>query len=119
MNSRTVFCPSCGRTVQLEMTAVPLHGGHATLPDSPEAICLEFGDRCAAGACPVLRVRREVAAVRLARSGRRPDRFRRVVAVCQACDRRAEMTVVDADHAVCTLCGVTNRTAGDGAGAGA
>lgn len=53
MQKRTVFCPSCGRSVVHVATDAPLHGeSQATLPDV-QTICLDSGGQCADGNCPV------------------------------------------------------------------
>ncbi len=48
-----------------------------------------------------------VMGVRLARSGLR-DRWRTVTAQCEGCGQVSELTVVDREHAYCTICGSTN-----------
>ncbi|HUG39578.1 MAG TPA: hypothetical protein VMM12_03780 [Longimicrobiales bacterium] len=106
--TRKTFCPRCNRDVTVAITAAPLHGGHATLPDAGEVVCLDFGAQCAGPLCAAFALPRVVMGVRLARSGLRPERLPHVNAVCDGCAHLVRMEVVDENHAHCPECGTVN-----------
>ena len=93
------------------MTPMPLHGGQGTLPDAPDVVCLDFGERCTGQFCPMFGLPRMMMGVRLARSELRPDGWTTVEAYCEGCERVTEMEVVDGTHAFCPVCHTTNRFA--------
>lgn len=65
MNTRTVFCPSCRRSVDVVDTDRPLHGeSQATLADV-ETVCLQAGGECVDASCPVTGLSAVVMRVRL------------------------------------------------------
>ncbi|MDT8368553.1 MAG: hypothetical protein RQ745_05060 [Longimicrobiales bacterium] len=107
MEISTVYCPGCNHKVRLTIT--PDHRtGHANLPDGGEVVCLDFGEGCSEGACPLTGRPGLVMGVRLVRS-HLPHEGRLLVARCDACGEVAEMEVLDATHAVCSLCENTNE----------
>ena len=111
MEERKMFCAQCQQDVTVTLTPQPLHGGHATLPDGGKLVCLDFGPKCADRRCAISALPREVMAVRLARSGLRPERLQHVRAVCEGCEELVELAVIDGSHAVCPECDVVNRWA--------
>lgn len=112
------YCPGCNRTIHL-VTTGEHRDGQATLPDGADLVCLDFGQGCTEGRCPVTGAMGIVMGVRLARSHLDDDAFETVRAKCQACGGFAELEVLDGDYAFCPLCETTSRWAmlelGDGA----
>lgn len=104
-------CPACKGVVRITSTALPVHGGHANLPDPGQLVCLDFGEHCQnMPDCAVTGLPRMVMAVRLARSGLRPvDEWETVTGRCIGCAQVTDMEILDQDHALCPLCGTTNR----------
>ncbi len=110
MEAKQIYCPGCDRLVSITVTPGPAHGGHANLPDGPELVCLDFGEGCSEGSCPIAGVAPIVMAVRLARSGlREADQWERVVAFCEGCAEPRDMEVLDGSHAYCEVCGSTRE----------
>lgn len=104
MESRTVFCPKCNHDVAVTVTPQPLHGGHATLPDAGEMVCLDFGRRCTGAVCALSAMPRVVMGVRLARSGLRPEQLETVRALCESCETVQSLEIIDETHAHCPAC---------------
>jgi predicted RNA-binding Zn-ribbon protein involved in translation (DUF1610 family) len=111
MSIRPMHCPACDGQVRVTDTPTPLHGGQPTLPDSPQLVCLDFGEQCAGrDVCPLAGLPRMVMAVRLARSGLRPhEEWQTVRMPCSGCGQTLELEVLDDDYAYCPACGTTNR----------
>lgn len=108
MDVEQVYCPGCNHRIRL--TRTPEHrDGQASLPDGAEPVCLDFGDGCSDGCCPVTGKAGVVMGVRLARSHLREEPWRTVTARCDGCGRVADLEIVDRSYAVCPECGTTNR----------
>ena len=103
-----VFCPTCRHAVRVTTTEGH-HDGQATLPDGQQLVCLDFGEGCCEGACPLSGTSGVVMGVRLARSHLRDEAFRRVTTWCEGCQSAREMEVLDGQYAFCPDCGTTNR----------
>jgi hypothetical protein len=109
MENRTMYCPKCDHNVTVTLSPPPLHDGHASLPDSGEMVCLDFGPQCTSGkSCAVSALPAAVMGVRLARSGLRPDQLERVQALCEGCERVQQLEIVDETHALCPACDTVN-----------
>ncbi len=107
LETRTVFCPGCNHKVRLTFT--PEHGhAQANLPDGAQVVCLDFGEGCSEGVCPLTGRPGLVMGVRLARS-HLPHEWTTLHGRCDACGAFTELEVVDATHAVCPVCDATNR----------
>ena len=104
---RKTFCSHCDKDVEVAVTPGVHRSGHATLGDPGELVCLDFGDVCDGGICPLAKLRPVVMAVRLARSGLREE-WTTVRAACEGCGQVSDLKVLDQDHAFCDLCGSTN-----------
>ncbi|HEX9886297.1 MAG TPA: hypothetical protein VGA70_07400 [Longimicrobiales bacterium] len=105
----TVFCPGCAHKVRLTVSEAPPHDGQANLPDGAEFVCLDFGEACTEGACPLTGSPGIVMGVRLARSHLNDGRFKTMTATCQACGNVTELEVLDSDYVFCTVCETTSR----------
>jgi len=107
MDTTTVFCPGCNHKVKLTVTAEHGHA-QANVPDGSQVVCLDFGEGCTEGPCPLTGRPGIVMGVRLARS-HLPHEWKTVHARCEGCSQVAELEVLDAEYAVCPLCETTNR----------
>jgi Zn finger protein HypA/HybF involved in hydrogenase expression len=107
MKLSTVYCPGCNHKVRLTMTQEH-RAGQASLPDGGDVVCLDFGEGCSEGSCPLTGRPGLVMGVRLAKS-HLPHEARTLVAHCDACGDVAEMEVLDRTHAVCSICESTNE----------
>jgi hypothetical protein len=106
MDTQMVFCGACGREVRILETPGPTHEGRAPLHDA-ETVCLDAAG-CTAR-CPVTGASGRVMALRLARSGERPDPVPTARARCDGCDQVSQMEVVDRYTLLCPLCGTANE----------
>ena len=104
---RTTYCSHCEKKVEVTVTPEAPRRGQATLGNPGELVCLDFGDECDGGICPLAQLRPVVMAVRLARSGLR-EKWTTVRAACEGCGQVSDMKVLDREHAFCDLCGTTN-----------
>lgn len=107
METQHVYCPGCNHKVKLVVTDAHLHG-HANLPEGAQMVCLDFGEGCSEGTCPLTGRPGVVMGVRLARSHLNDDAFRVVHGECASCGMLTELEMVDEEHAVCSLCDSTN-----------
>lgn len=106
-STTTAYCPGCNHKVRLALT--PAHGhAHANLPDGAQVLCLDFGEGCSEGTCPLTGRPGIVMGVRLARSHLEHE-WRTIHARCEACGAVAELEILDSRHAVCPQCDATNR----------
>lgn len=100
-------CPArCGE-VRLTWTPAPSHDGHANLHDG-ELVCLDCGEACPRGTCPLTGHTHPVMALRLALSGQGEKVFTARMA-CGGCGGVTEMQMVDRTTLLCPLCGTINR----------
>ncbi len=107
MDISRVYCPGCNHQVRLTVTTEH-RTGHANLPEGGDVVCLDFGEGCSEGACPLTGRPGLVMGVRLAKS-HLPHDARSLTARCDACGMVAPMEVVDSNHAICSLCESTNE----------
>lgn len=107
METRHVYCPGCNHKVRLVVTRGHLEG-QANLPPGAEVVCLDFGEGCSEGVCPLTSRPGVVMGVRLARSHLRDEAFRTVHGECASCGQLTALEMVDDEHAVCPLCNSTN-----------
>ena len=107
MERHMVYCTAVRREVQVGISPDPTHEGQAPLHDA-EVVCLEAGD-CCFGRCPVTGELSRVMALRLAKSGERPDPVPTARLRCTGCGEEAELELVDRSTLLCPLCGTVNR----------
>jgi hypothetical protein len=108
MNTHIAFCSACDHDVRVAITDAPVYSDQAPL-EGGEVVCLDFGDRCTGSMCPMFGLPRILMAVRLARSGLRPDAFRTLRGPCQECGTVGDLKVLDASIAYCEACGSRSR----------
>jgi hypothetical protein len=108
MREVTMYCSARDQDVRIIVTDEPLHEGQAPVLD-PEIICLELGERCTGRLCPVCAIAADAMDARLAKSGLRPDTYRKVHGACDACDRDTDLVVSSGGYLSCTECGATRK----------
>lgn len=108
MLQQTAYCSACDQDVRVVVTDPPVHADQAPI-EGGEVVCLDFGERCTGSMCPMFGLPRMLMAVRLARSGLRPDAFRTVKAPCQDCGEVVDLQVLDGSYTHCPACGSRNR----------
>ena len=79
MKEMSIYCSARDQDVRIVMTDDPVHDAQATVFDS-EIVCLEIGEKCTGGMCPLCAIPAEAMDARLAKSGLRPE-IRRVLGV--------------------------------------
>jgi Zn finger protein HypA/HybF involved in hydrogenase expression len=102
----TAYCPGCNHQVRLTVTTPHGHA-QANLPDGSQVVCLDFGEGCSEGTCPLTGRPGIVMGVRLARA-HVDHEWKTVKAQCEGCGFVAELEVLDARYAICPLCDTTN-----------
>lgn len=107
MDQRLVYCPGCNHKVRLVITEGH-PDGQANLPEGAQVVCLDFGEGCSEGSCPVTGRPGVIMGVRLAKTHLNDDAFRVVHGECASCGLLASLEMVDEEHAVCPLCSSTN-----------
>ncbi|MDA1080899.1 MAG: hypothetical protein O2973_04345 [Gemmatimonadetes bacterium] len=107
MDTRKVYCSECDREVSLAFTDPPTNpGGQASLSDG-DLVCLEMNERCHGHVCPVCRISPEALAVRIAKSGLRPDQHATLHAMCDGCQRETDLMMTRGGYVTCPECGAT------------
>lgn len=107
MSEQFVYCPGCNHKVRLVLTEAHVHG-HANLPEGAQLVCLDFGEGCSEGACPLTGRPGVVMGMRLARSHLNDEAFRTIHGECGSCGQLVELEMLDGEHAVCPVCEATN-----------
>lgn len=110
MQTLTVYCSARDQNVRVVLTDDPTHDGQAPLMDS-ELICLEIGEACTGGLCPLCAQPVAAMDARLVRSGLDGVPHRRARAYCDGCDRDTEVVLSVGGYATCADCGRTRRWA--------
>ena len=108
MKEMSIYCGARDQDVRIVLTDDPVHDAQATVFDS-EIICLEIGDKCTGGMCPLCALPVEAMDVRLAKSGLRPELRRKFMAHCDDCDRDTEHLLSSGGYVTCTECNATAR----------
>lgn len=105
MRSQKVYCGACDRNVRVLITNPPsVAEGQAPLHDS-EVVCLEIGEHCTGGLCPIGAAAPDDMVRRLMHSGLPLDGLRTVKARCPSCEFESELALQANGHATCLLCG--------------
>lgn len=108
MSERRLHCSACARPVRIVVTAPHELDGPPNLHDA-EVVCLDVGEQCTGGRCPLGHVAPDAMVSRLIRDGQPLDGLRTVRATCPACDGYVEMVLYGEGHAACTVCGTPAR----------
>jgi len=108
MREITMFCSARDSDVRVLLTDEPAHEGQASLLDA-EVICLEIGDKCTGGMCPICAMSPEAVDARLAKSGYHTENRRKVRGHCLGCDRDTELLSSFGGYFTCTECGTTAK----------
>ena len=111
MQTQTAYCSACDKNVQIVITDEPSQDGHANLHES-EVVCLEIGDHCTGGMCPIGAAPPATMAARLVRNGLQTVVQPMLTASCPGCGRETRHLVVARDQVTCLECGtLSNRPA--------
>lgn len=108
MSSHQLHCDACARPVRIMVTAPHALDGPPNMHDA-EVICLDVGEQCTGGRCPLGKVEPDAMVSRLIRNGLPLDGMKSVFTLCPACDSQAEMVLYGDGHAACTVCGTPAR----------
>jgi DNA-directed RNA polymerase subunit RPC12/RpoP len=108
MLTQNAYCSACDQDVRVVITDTPLFSDQAPV-EGGQLVCLDFGARCTGSMCPMFGLPSMLMAVRLARSGLRPDAFRTVKAPCQDCGLTSELQILSDNEAHCPACGSRSR----------
>jgi hypothetical protein len=107
MQEIAMRCAKRGREVRLVLTNDAVHDSQAPVMDE-ELVCLDVGEACGEGACPVCGHPVAVMDAMLVRSGLPlPPGHRRVKGTCEACGRETEQVLSAGGFLTCTECGAT------------
>ena len=106
MQNQTAYCSACDKDVQIVITDEPSQDGHANVHDA-EVVCLEIGDACTGGLCPIGATSPVVMAARLVRNGLQTIMQPVFEAPCATCGRTTTHVMVERSHAICEDCGTT------------
>ena len=110
MDKHATYCTHCQKDVHFVVTPAHAHHSHANLPDGNQVVCLDFGECCEGGVCPLSGLPPVAMGVRLARSGaRKTEPWAIVHAVCEECSCPTEFKVLDENSGLCSVCGSVNR----------
>jgi len=110
VDKHSTYCTHCQKDVHFVVTPSPAHDAQANLPDGNQVVCLDFGECCDGGACPLSGLPPVAMGVRLARSGvRKSEPWALVHAVCEECSFPTEFKVLDDKSGLCSVCGSINR----------
>lgn len=109
MKTQLAFCSTCGRDVRVLVTNESAEvEAQANIPDA-EIVCLEIGDTCSGGVCPVSAVSHAAMVVRRVRAGVRDVLQPLVKVECEVCGRVTDYFLIDREYATCGECGTTLR----------
>jgi hypothetical protein len=106
MQEQVAYCAACDKDVHIVVTDDPSHDGHANLHDS-EVVCLEIGESCTGGLCPIGATSPTVMAARLVRNGLQTIMQPVFQATCPSCACVSTHVIVERHHAICEACGTT------------
>lgn len=102
------YCGACDRTVQVIVTEMPSIDGQAPALDA-EMVCLEVGDKCTGGMCPIGAGGPGGMVRRIVQNGFPLESLTTVAGHCAACDADAELIRYGVDQAGCSVCGSLGR----------
>ena len=108
MREMSIYCTARDQDVRIVLTDEPVHDAHATVFDT-EVVCLEIGERCTGGMCPLCAMPADAMDARLAKSGLRPEIRRRLIGRCDGCDRDTEQLLSLGGYLSCSECGTTQK----------
>jgi hypothetical protein len=104
VQTQTAFCSACDKDVRIVITDEPSQDGHANLHES-EIVCLEIGDHCTGGMCPIGAASPAIMAARLVRNGLQTVVQPMVTSLCPGCGRETRHIVASPGEATCLECG--------------
>jgi hypothetical protein len=102
------YCGACDRTVRVLLTETPIAEGQAPATDA-ELVCLEIGEGCTGGMCPLGAAEPGAMVRRIVHHGLPLDGLETVMAHCPSCDQDAEVILYGEGQAGCSVCGSLGR----------
>jgi hypothetical protein len=108
MRELIMYCSARDQDVRVMLTDEPVHDSQAPVLDT-EIICLEIGESCTGGMCPICAQSADAMDARLAKSGLRPEVRRKIATHCLGCERDTEHVVSSGGYVSCLECGTTHR----------
>ena len=108
MKDAQLFCSACDRQVRVMISEAPPGEHEATIRDD-ELICLEIGEHCTGGLCPLGAAAPNAMVARIVHEGLSTDGLRTVKAVCPSCGMDCEFVLYGKGKAACTVCGTAAR----------
>lgn len=107
MREMSVYCSARDQDVRIVLTDAPTQEPQANIFDG-EVVCLEIGEKCTGGLCPICAVSMDAMDARLARSGLR-EVHRKFKAHCDDCGRETEHLLSSGGYVTCKGCRSTAR----------
>jgi len=108
MKNAQLFCSACDKQVRVMISEAPPHEHEATIRDD-ELICLEIGEHCTGGLCPLGAAAPNAMVARIVHEGLSTDGLRTVKATCPSCGMECEFVLYGKGKAACTVCGTAAR----------
>ena len=108
MREMSIYCTARDQDVRIVLTDEPVHDAQATVFDT-QVVCLEIGEQCTGGMCPLCAMPADAMDARLAKSGLKPELRRKFVARCDDCDRHTEHVLSSGGYVTCLECRSTAR----------
>ena len=108
MKDAQLFCSACDRQVRVMISEAPPGEHEATIRDD-ELICLEIGEHCTGGLCPLGAAAPNAMVARIVHEGLSTDGLRTVKSVCPSCGMDCEFVLYGKGKAACTVCGTAAR----------
>ena len=108
MREMSVYCSARDQDVRIVLTDAPMQDAQANIFDG-EVVCLEIGQKCSGGMCPICAVSLEAMDVRLAKSGLRQEVHRKFQAHCDDCGHETVHLLSSGGYVTCTECNATSR----------
>lgn len=108
MKEMTIYCSARDQDVHVVLTDDPTHDAQAACFDA-ELVCLEIGDRCTGGMCPLCAQPSEVMDARLVKSGLAGGSHCHVSAKCDDCGRETDHVLSLGGYVTCAECRGTRK----------
>ena len=108
MKSHQLYCSACDRQVRVLISETPRASTRRRVHDD-ELICLEIGEHCTGGMCPLGAAEPNAMVARLIHEGLPTAGLRTVKATCPSCGLEAEFVLYGAGKASCTVCGTAAK----------
>jgi len=108
MKSHQLYCSACEREVMVMITDAPPMEDQASVHDE-EMVCLDIGEQCTGGLCPIGAAAPNVMVSRIMRNGLSLEGKHTVRSLCPSCGLESDMVLYGEGRAACTSCGTAVR----------